>query len=335
MDYKNLLLETGYFFDNEFLDKYIFLILKNKNTKKEKFRTQKHHIIPRVCYTLKNSNCNDNKENLINLLYKDHILAHYYLALCSKDIKVKYRMELALIKMIKTNRLSYETLDILSLDKYQELYEDWKRNESLLKKGCHLSEKHKLALKKSYDSAKHHTPEINKKNSESNKGKIISPEVRKKISEKLKNRPNKNMLGRIAINNGTNVKYIYSEELEKYLSEGWVKKGLHPKNSPETRAKISKSNKGRKPARGMLGKHHSKETRLKQSIKKKGKLPSNIKELIERNKSLKGIPRTEEVKRKVSNSLKGHVMSEESRRKSSISHKLYYQKLKEKELSNE
>jgi len=71
--YKEKLLATNCFFDNEWLSKYNSLIIKNLNQKKIKFKTQKHHIIPRSIYV-------DNSDaNLVNLLYPEHILAHYYL----------------------------------------------------------------------------------------------------------------------------------------------------------------------------------------------------------------------------------------------------------------
>lgn len=50
-----------------------------------KFKTQLHHIIPRKYYTYNKLEINNSRENLVNLLYKDHILAHYYLALCAKE----------------------------------------------------------------------------------------------------------------------------------------------------------------------------------------------------------------------------------------------------------
>lgn len=40
------LLNTGYFKDNEYLDKYCDLIFSNLETKYEKGKTQKHYIIP-------------------------------------------------------------------------------------------------------------------------------------------------------------------------------------------------------------------------------------------------------------------------------------------------
>ena len=75
---------------------------------------------------------------MVNLIYKDHVLAHYYLSLCTTDV-YKYAMISAIyhiignVKQMKnrsknksnTNDLDYNTLleFIGSLDNYQELYE--------------------------------------------------------------------------------------------------------------------------------------------------------------------------------------------------------------------
>ena len=87
--YKEKLLETGYFEDNEYFDLYLNLILENKNTKTEKFITQKHHIIPRHYYSHNNLTVDNSKDNLVNLKYADHMLAHIYLSGCTKG-KDKY-----------------------------------------------------------------------------------------------------------------------------------------------------------------------------------------------------------------------------------------------------
>ena len=83
------LLNTNYFIDNEYLDKYCELIELNKDTKKERPKTQSHHIVPVSYFKLSKLPIDNSKENRVNLLYKDHILVHYYLCLCTKG-KFKY-----------------------------------------------------------------------------------------------------------------------------------------------------------------------------------------------------------------------------------------------------
>ena len=81
---KEKLLSTNLFINNEWLDKYCELIEINENTKKEKYKTQSHHIVPKCCYKYLFLKIDNSKENRVNLLYKDHILAHYYLCLCTE-----------------------------------------------------------------------------------------------------------------------------------------------------------------------------------------------------------------------------------------------------------
>ena len=83
---KEKLLNLNIFIQNEYFNKYVELITNNLKTKREKFKTQKHHIIPR-CYfkheSIKDKAIIEDKTNLVNLSYANHILAHYYLSLCS------------------------------------------------------------------------------------------------------------------------------------------------------------------------------------------------------------------------------------------------------------
>ena len=80
---KDKLLQTQLFIDNEFLDKYLNLIILNLSTKRELYKTQRHHIIPRKVFKIKGINVDNSRKNLVNLLYKDHILVHYYLCKCT------------------------------------------------------------------------------------------------------------------------------------------------------------------------------------------------------------------------------------------------------------
>ena len=67
--------------------------------------------------------------NTVNLFYKDHVLAHYYLALCAKDKKFFVCYDICYkhnywkqnrLKMIL--RLDLNSI-LTALPKYQELYE--------------------------------------------------------------------------------------------------------------------------------------------------------------------------------------------------------------------
>ena len=127
---KQKLLGLGVFVTNKYLDRYCLLVENNKQTKKEKFKTQQHHIIPKAFYKLTNCTVDNTKKNLINLLYKDHALAHYYLALCTED-----ELKLANILAFNfcLNNKNYSKLPeylnekqlLNDLDNLQQLYEDF------------------------------------------------------------------------------------------------------------------------------------------------------------------------------------------------------------------
>ena len=82
---KQKLLDLGVFKDNEYLDRYNDLIVKNKQTEKEKYITECHHIIPKVYYKYTKHRPDDSDENLVHLKYCDHVLAHCLLALSFSD----------------------------------------------------------------------------------------------------------------------------------------------------------------------------------------------------------------------------------------------------------
>lgn len=124
---KQQLLDLGIFVDNEFLDLYVLLINNNYNTKKQAFKTQRHHIIPKYYYKSQNINVDNSDSNMVNLLYKDHILAHYYLSLCS-DNQFCYYNYLAIqycINHLHLDESMSEDLNsfLLELDHIQEIYE--------------------------------------------------------------------------------------------------------------------------------------------------------------------------------------------------------------------
>ena len=64
---KQELLLLGVFKNNEYLDQYVTLIKQNKDTKKEKFITEQHHIIPRVYYKYTGQDIDNSAQNLVHL----------------------------------------------------------------------------------------------------------------------------------------------------------------------------------------------------------------------------------------------------------------------------
>ena len=230
----NEILNSDIFIKNEYYYKYIDLINTNLSTNPEKCRTQKHHIIPRKFYYFLKKEIDNTDSNLVYLLYKDHILAHYYLALCTEGIYKKVNEE-ALLFLINQK---LEDIDINELDYYQELYEDLCRRKSESLMGSVVSE------------------ETRRKLSEINKGKIFSEETRNKIS--------------LALRGDNNPMKRDEVRLKSSLShKGQVCWCKGKKLSEETRLKISLSRSGENHPN--WGKHLSDETRKKISESNKGK----------------------------------------------------------------
>ena len=65
---------------DEYLDYYVDLINLNKFRCYEKFKTQKHHIIPKCLGGLPKTNTWTQHENIIWLTAKEHFIAHKLLA---------------------------------------------------------------------------------------------------------------------------------------------------------------------------------------------------------------------------------------------------------------
>jgi hypothetical protein len=80
---KKKLLTLGIVENNEYLDKYLNNIIDNLKTLRLKYKTQKHHIIPRAVFAHNKEPLDNSESNIVNLEYKDHILAHYYLYMCA------------------------------------------------------------------------------------------------------------------------------------------------------------------------------------------------------------------------------------------------------------
>ena len=124
---KEYFLNLGIFNDNKYLDLYVNLINNNINTRKEKFKTQQHHIIPVCYYKLNNLPINNSRQNLINLLFKNHILAHCYLVLASKENQFKYYNYAAINKLISHRDFKDVKSFIYNMEEVQLAYESSKQ----------------------------------------------------------------------------------------------------------------------------------------------------------------------------------------------------------------
>ena len=128
---KEKLLSLGVFLDNEYLDFYCTLILKNKNTKFTKRVTEKHHIIQRSYYKLNGLEIDNSAENMVYLSHFDHCLAHYYLCECTTG-RLKYSNEYAFIKMVKIeSRFDFDLEKFMKeADKYDEIYKSFCQHQA-------------------------------------------------------------------------------------------------------------------------------------------------------------------------------------------------------------
>lgn len=93
---KQKLLDTGYFINNEWLEKYLALVV---DVPVSFSYTEKHHVIPTSCSKLLGKrSADDSKSNLVNLTFVDHCRAHFYLYHCTKG-KLKKAMAVAYVTM--------------------------------------------------------------------------------------------------------------------------------------------------------------------------------------------------------------------------------------------
>lgn len=268
MDLKTKLIELELVVDNIYLDKYLELIKSNISRTSEKHKTQKHHIIPRYYFIYKELPVDNCSDNLVNLLYKDHILAHYYLASCSSTTLFLQKNMSAIYKMSNCSQTDFGDKSfyefISSLENYQYLYEVYAKSQ-----GDHLR-------------GKSQSPEHISKRVIKNTGKKRSDQTRLKMSAWRKGVPkseeHKQHLRESIVN------YFKSETPEqkeaRFAKRRETLKNKSPEWHIEYRHKISSGN---------LGKIISEDTRRKTSI------------------ALSGLKKSDEHKKHLSDSKKGRI----------------------------
>lgn len=139
------LLETEEFKDDEYLQQYCELLINNIANVYDASRMHRHHIIPRSYYKYNNKEVDNSDDNLVNLLFKDHIIAHYLLYMSSSTLIQKYCNAHAVIHLSRQEHLTFDNIvekfKEIDLEACQKLYEDFKS-------GLHdiLSEKCKGSL---------------------------------------------------------------------------------------------------------------------------------------------------------------------------------------------
>lgn len=239
MTLKENLLELNIVVDNEYLDKYCELIMCNKHNKKEKFKTQKHHIIPRYYYNYNNLKINDSDENTVHLSHYNHLLAHLLLCKCSTETYLPAN-EFALNRLLKVGN-----------------------KEFIIKLDVDLNDDIKIEISKYLEDAMVYRSELTKK--QHLDGKVnISGLLEKQFRAD----------GRIFVVNEDEVRHlILPEELDYYMSKGYKKGKYFNKNNNPSFGKSLTDETKQKIAMAHKGKHHphSEESKKKISEKLKGK----------------------------------------------------------------
>ena len=238
---KQKLLDEQLVEDSDYLIKYLALLQANLHTIPIKHVTQAHHALPVVYYkylypkeTKTRSRgfydrlANADSDNfLVNLKYSDHLLAHCYLALCSKQNWFKFANANMITVVSKhTDLESFASLDDLS---------DFQKAYSLsceLKQGKTLSEETKAKIAFAHRK-ENMSQEYSEKLSKAARGRVCSQESKVKISNSLKNNEsfqanlrNRNKItppakGLVWITNGETITRVPATALPEYINKGY------------------------------------------------------------------------------------------------------------------
>ena len=189
---KEDLLKIDLFVNNNFLDDYINFINDKQLNDPIKYKSQKHHVIPRFYYK-ENGLKVENKNNIINLVYSDHIVAHYLLELCTTK-KYKNKSFASIYYIMKNPFVVDKSLDFIleNLERFDELYSDYRHNLVLLCQTNEAREKAAKSQKAFWQNLKENNPEEYKYRCEMISKRLkaanikISDETRAKLSAKAK-----------------------------------------------------------------------------------------------------------------------------------------------------
>ncbi len=213
--------------DNDYLDKYISIITSNRKTLRLKYKTQKHHIIPRAVFTHNKEPLDNSESNIVNLEYKDHILAHYYLYMCATGW-FKYPAAKAvdyLVKRIESIRVKPNEFNKIELNFSEEALIAMLPELAGIQEHAKIGEHKRLAGGKWVNNGEAQKyisgdtlQEFLLNNSSWKVGKLpVSKETREKLRQK---KPNN--IGTKVVNNGQCNKYVPVSEVTEYLNNGWV-----------------------------------------------------------------------------------------------------------------
>lgn len=216
MTLKEKLLNLGILEDNEYLNKYCVLIESNRETKMERFKTQRHHIVPRCYYKNKGLKVDNSKDNLVNLLYKEHILAHCYLSMCAKEPWFKYANLISIYKIFGSVK-QYKGIEEKALfEQLEEVQQAYQQGRETLYEFNPMFDDN---LKLNHD-AKMRTEETRNKISNTMKHKA---EVGELFDSKHRENLSKAQKDMVYIYKDNKISRIHNKDLDMYLSQGWAK----------------------------------------------------------------------------------------------------------------
>ena len=128
-DVYNTLRLKSHFVDNEFLRHYATIIERNTRTQKRGGITNSHHIVPKSWFKINKLPIDNSLSNLVNLVYREHVLAHYYLCLCTTG-DLLFANELALICLVSRKKLNIVDKQLVAqLPLYNNIYEDYRQKK--------------------------------------------------------------------------------------------------------------------------------------------------------------------------------------------------------------
>lgn len=148
---KQKLLEFDIFVDNEYLNKYVELIVNNSEKKFFNEYTETHHILQRSYFKKHKLKLDNSDNNLIKLSLADHILAHYYLCFCTKN---GYDVDNS-IAFIKMSGLYYKNIEEKDLIKiYPKIIEARQKMTTSLSKKVFIYDQNGSFIKRCENAKK-------------------------------------------------------------------------------------------------------------------------------------------------------------------------------------
>lgn len=286
---KQYILNTNAVADNVFLDKYVKIVSKPYLGTKP---SHNHHIIPKSYYRHNNLEVDNTASNLVRLTVKNHILAHYYLAKCSKQSYFKLSNIWSVCYMLRLNK----NISLAQLDDYIEIvdFTNLGKNNSM----------HVPSIRAKHDN-KIRTQDVRQQISNTNKqnvenGILFNEQHRQKLKEAVKTRTSKsgaNISRSGYVGGVTGLKMMYDKQgKRRYVAKDKVDELIQQGYTlPINLKKWDSDNIPKTNQKHTYKRHISKEElRKKLSEAHKGQVPIN-----------KGKPMSEKSKKLISEKLAG------------------------------